>query len=418
MTDPKLFAGPRIRRLRLKMSLSQTAMAAGLGISPSYLNLIERNQRPVTAQLLIKLAEVHDIDPREVKGEADGLSIANLREVFCDPLLSEEMPSDEELSELTQAAPNVVSGVQKLYASWSDAQNQLSKLTNYLAADDRRDVSADHMLPRDAAEHFFTQKAWYFEGLERLAEEISSQLGLKSPRSEVLAQIARDELKNQFELRVQYLPSKVMLGNRRRLDRHTGRVFIDSALPPELQNIEIICAWLQLSQLSHIQHQVDATGLAGRDVRSLLAKEFQTYLALAILCPMELLEDLSARDQLQIVELANRQNISCSDAALRLLPALHLQGQKALCVFVSKAAEFELRRASMAFPVSELDRSKIVSIAIDCFSSGSQRTQQVIVANSDARWDVQSHLLHTRRDDGSNLERQICIFALAPAAQG
>ena len=45
----KLFVGPRFRRIRQQLGLSQTQIAEGLGISPSYINLIERNQRPVTA---------------------------------------------------------------------------------------------------------------------------------------------------------------------------------------------------------------------------------------------------------------------------------------------------------------------------------------------------------------------------------
>ena len=45
MAEQKIFAGPRIRRIRKARDLTQTAMAAALGISPSYLNLIERNQR-------------------------------------------------------------------------------------------------------------------------------------------------------------------------------------------------------------------------------------------------------------------------------------------------------------------------------------------------------------------------------------
>ena len=46
MAEQKIFAGPRIRRIRNQLQLTQTAMAVDLGISPSYLNLIERNQRP------------------------------------------------------------------------------------------------------------------------------------------------------------------------------------------------------------------------------------------------------------------------------------------------------------------------------------------------------------------------------------
>lgn len=94
MAEQKIFAGPQIRRLRNARGLSQTAMAEGLGISPSYLNLIERNQRPLTVQLLLQLASVYKVDPQELQGEAGG-SIAGLREVFADPLLSGELPGEQ-----------------------------------------------------------------------------------------------------------------------------------------------------------------------------------------------------------------------------------------------------------------------------------------------------------------------------------
>ena len=60
--DRKLFLGGRLKRLRRDLGLTQTAMAGDLGVSPSYLNHIERNQRPVSAQLLLRLAETYDVD--------------------------------------------------------------------------------------------------------------------------------------------------------------------------------------------------------------------------------------------------------------------------------------------------------------------------------------------------------------------
>src|SRR5258708_26452437 len=62
----KLFVGPRFRRIRQQLGLSQTQIAEGLGISPSYINLIERNQRPVTAQILLPLAAAYDLDLRDL----------------------------------------------------------------------------------------------------------------------------------------------------------------------------------------------------------------------------------------------------------------------------------------------------------------------------------------------------------------
>ena len=69
MAEQKIFAGPRIRRIRNGKGLTQTAMAEGLGISPSYLNLIERNQRPLTVQLLLQLASVYKVELDELQGD-------------------------------------------------------------------------------------------------------------------------------------------------------------------------------------------------------------------------------------------------------------------------------------------------------------------------------------------------------------
>ena len=62
MAQEKLLAGHAVRRLRRAQGLTQAAMAEALGISPSYLNLIERNQRPVPATLLVRMAGTYDFD--------------------------------------------------------------------------------------------------------------------------------------------------------------------------------------------------------------------------------------------------------------------------------------------------------------------------------------------------------------------
>ena len=63
-----LYLGPRLRRLRRELGLTQQAMAADLDISPSYVALIERNQRPVTADMLLRLARTYRLDVSELAG--------------------------------------------------------------------------------------------------------------------------------------------------------------------------------------------------------------------------------------------------------------------------------------------------------------------------------------------------------------
>ena len=45
----KLMIGPRLRRLRRTLGITQAQMAEDLGVSASYINLIEGNQRPISA---------------------------------------------------------------------------------------------------------------------------------------------------------------------------------------------------------------------------------------------------------------------------------------------------------------------------------------------------------------------------------
>src|ERR1051325_7252480 len=139
MADQKIFAGPRLRRLRNARGLTQTAMAEGLGISPSYLNLIERNQRPLTVQLILKLASIYKVEPEELHGEARG-SIAALREVFADPLLAGELPDSQELIEVAEAAPNAAAAVIKLYRAYREQAERLSDLSDLLAREGRGTV--------------------------------------------------------------------------------------------------------------------------------------------------------------------------------------------------------------------------------------------------------------------------------------
>ena len=116
----KILGGARVRRLRRELGLSQAGMAAELGISASYLNLMERNQRPVTAQVLIRLAEAFNVDPRAFAREEEARLQSELDEVFADPLFRALPVARDEVRELADIAPSVADAVQRLYAAYRD----------------------------------------------------------------------------------------------------------------------------------------------------------------------------------------------------------------------------------------------------------------------------------------------------------
>ncbi len=58
----KTLIGPRLRQLRRERKQTQAEMARTLGVSPSYINLLESNQRSLSVQLLMAIADAYAVD--------------------------------------------------------------------------------------------------------------------------------------------------------------------------------------------------------------------------------------------------------------------------------------------------------------------------------------------------------------------
>ena len=169
MAERKLFLGGRIRRLRRELGLNQSAMAAEIGVSPSYLNHIERNQRPVTAAVLLRLANAYDVDLKAFAaegGEATGPD--QLAEIFADPMFADLAVPRYELVELADSAPAVADAVARLYAA-------LGELRRRPADEDEDDASP--LSPESWVRDHIQASRNHFPYLEEAAETLAGALG-------------------------------------------------------------------------------------------------------------------------------------------------------------------------------------------------------------------------------------------------
>src|ERR1700749_2619061 len=99
--------GAKVRALRRRESLSQVQLAERLGISPSYLNLIESNRRPLPAALLIKLAQLFGLALHAFGADDDARLVNDLLEAFADPLFDAYQLTSLDLRDLALNHPNV-----------------------------------------------------------------------------------------------------------------------------------------------------------------------------------------------------------------------------------------------------------------------------------------------------------------------
>ena len=95
-TERRLYVGPSLRRLRRDQGLTQADMAADLEVSASYIALLERNHRPLSAEMLLRLAQTYKLDMSTLAGSAGGEDSARLEAVLKDPMFADiDLPSLE-----------------------------------------------------------------------------------------------------------------------------------------------------------------------------------------------------------------------------------------------------------------------------------------------------------------------------------
>jgi hypothetical protein len=279
----KPMMGPKLKRLRRDQGMTQARMAERLGISPSYLNLMENNQRPVTVPLLLKIGQAFDVDLQSFAADDDARLVTALQEVFGDPLFGTAEVARDDLVALAGDAPAAARGMLTLYRAFCDLRE-----ARELAAGEPSDAAAGEPQSGgsalDAIRDLFDENLNFFPELEAAAEEIwqAGQLEFGN-----LYQGLSDYLDRALGVRVRLMPIDVMGSMRRRYDRHGRRVLLSEMLPMSGRTFQLA---LQVALLKHgplLDRLADDAGPVGEDARSLARMGLANYLAGAVMMPYD-----------------------------------------------------------------------------------------------------------------------------------
>ena len=266
--------GRTVRRLRSERGLSQQALATRLGISASYLNLIEHDQRAVTASLLIKLAETLRVDLGQLSGTQERQQELGLREAFAVPLLGADAVPEAEIAAMAGASPNAARAVLALYRAWRVAREDASGI----ALPSGRRV----LLPNEEARDFFDDHANHFPTLEAAADEVSSALGRVAP-AEMNHAIA-ERLRHTHGLTVTVM---AMDGALRRYDPVTRGLALSENLPRESRGFHMAFQLVLLEARDAVETLVRAANPTSPEAGMLIRIGLLNYTAGALLMPYD-----------------------------------------------------------------------------------------------------------------------------------
>ncbi|MEO6256868.1 MAG: short-chain fatty acyl-CoA regulator family protein, partial [Sphingomicrobium sp.] len=274
MAQRKLLLGARLKRLRRDRGLNQSAMAEQLGISPSYLNHLERNQRPVTAGILLRLAESFDVDVKAFASEGGDAAGANqLSEIFADGILSDLGVGRSELIELADNAPSVAEGITRLYT----ALRELHRQPAGESSSDPRALITPETWVRD---HIQAQRN-HFPELEEGAETLGQ--GLTDPLS--VAEPLRRRLKEAYGIEAKVVPPEMLDDASQHYDAQRRSLMLSGLLRPENRTFGLAYQLALMEFAGIIDRMVEAARPPDAGSRRLLHMSFANYAAGAIMMP-------------------------------------------------------------------------------------------------------------------------------------
>ncbi|TXG98281.1 MAG: XRE family transcriptional regulator [Rhodocyclaceae bacterium] len=267
-----LYLGPRLRRLRRELGLTQQAMATDLAISPSYIALLERNQRPLTADLLLRLAKSYKFELADFAGEDHEEYNKRIAQVLRDPIFADIDLPPLEVADLATSFPGISEALLRLHGAYTREQQALAEQRNTPGDSQGTD-------PVTEARRFTASQRNYFHALDIKGEELAAEIAQKGGAAEWLAATQG--------VRVRYLPPEVLTDTLRRFDRHNQQLLINDTLDSASRAFQIAMQIAYTSMTREISGIMRAETFASTTTNSLVRRALASYGAAALLMPYD-----------------------------------------------------------------------------------------------------------------------------------
>jgi XRE family transcriptional regulator, fatty acid utilization regulator len=342
-------AGARLRHLREDRGLTQAELARQLELSPSYLNQLERDRRPLTVPVLLKLTEAFGVDAAFFSTQDSSRLIAELRDALLDEAVGVQV-STAELTELVTNQPSVARALIALRRRYRDTVEQTAALLGgqgWPSAENEAAIGMPHERVRD----FFYDRHNYIGVLDDAAEALVAEIELTPGDGRVT--LAR-RLRDRHGVRVLAQPERGAAGELRRYDPEAKVLRLATQLRHGQQAFQLAT---QLALLEHdglLTEIVAEGGFADADTRHLARIGLAHYFAGATLMPYRVFHAAAEAEHYDIERLADRFGVGFEVVCHRLstLQRPRLRGVPFSFVRVDRAGNISKRQSATGFHFS------------------------------------------------------------------
>ena len=346
-TGRKLFVGPRVRRLREQHGLSQTALAERLSLSLSYISQIEGNQRPVTAAVLLRLAEAFGGDMTQFADDTDKRLLGELDCALQDRTLRATPVPAPHLARMVEQAPELVEAFLLLYQRHQRMQEDYGQAIDRFYGELGSDAHPRPMapLPHEEVRDHFNRRNNYIDRLDRLAEQLARETHL-APGAR--AAPLRELMRAQCGIEVIVGGDDVSL---RRYEPARRRLWLPAHLSDAQQAFQIATQYALVARREALDDEVREGAYADAAAQGLARQGLAHYFAGATVLPYEQML-AAARDVRYDIERLERHFHVGFETVCHRLSTLQRPGQRGVPFYfvrIDQAGNISKRQSATAF---------------------------------------------------------------------
>jgi predicted transcriptional regulator/transcriptional regulator with XRE-family HTH domain len=308
--------GAKVRSVRRRRGLTQAQLASRLGVSPSYLNLIEHDRRRIPAPLLLRIAEVLELDLRALAPAHDARLAADLLEAFGDSVFDGHELSAAEVREVAQASPAVARAVVALHHAYRGAREAAATLASRI--DEGGAGGLDSRLPTEEVSDLIERHRNYFPDLEDGAEALRREAGLEAGAGGDLTDALTAWLRRAHGIEVAVERAPVMGRAVRRFDPVTRRLLLSEVLRRGSRNFQLAYQAGLQSQAAALERAAADPLLTSPEARALCKVALANYFAAAVLMPYRPFLEAAREERYDAELLGHRFRVSFEQSCHRL----------------------------------------------------------------------------------------------------
>lgn len=345
---PKTFVGSRVRQLRSERGFSQAALAQMLDISPSYLNQIEHDVRPLTVAVLLRITEVFGVDATFFSPQDDTRLVAELREVTLDRDLGASDVDLTEVADMVASHPKLARAMVNLHRRYRLATTQLAAATEDRYSDGSG--SGAITMPHEAVRDYFYERQNYLHELDTAAEDLTARMRMHS--GDLAAELT-NRLTSVHGVRV---VRRIDMGETvlHRYDPATKTLEMSNHISRGQQVFKMAAelAYLEFGDL--IDKLVDEGRFTSDESRTLARLGLANYFAAATVLPYRQFHDVAENFRYDIERLSAFYQVSYETIGHRLstLQRPSMRGVPFSFVRVDRAGNMSKRQSATGFHFS------------------------------------------------------------------